>query len=85
MWPERGEVIIKDFEVRKPEVKEILIKTRSTLISPGTEGAFLMALSNTSGKFSQYPGCSNAGEAISVRDQTSSIRIGDKVVSRDSR
>ncbi len=82
VWPERGKVIVEDFKVREPEANEVLIKTRSTLISPGTEEAFLMALPNTSGKFPQYPGYSNAGEVIAIGDEVSEIKVGDRVVSR---
>lgn len=81
IWPERGKVIVKDFKIRQPGAREVLIKTKSTLISPGTESAFLMALPNTPDKFPQYPGYSNAGEVIAVGDEVSKIEVGDKVVS----
>lgn len=82
VWPERGKVTVEDFEVKQPKAKEVLIKTRSTLISSGTEEAFLMALPNTSSKFPQYPGYSNAGEVIAGGDGVSKIKIGDRVVSK---
>lgn len=82
VWPERDKVIIENFEVRSPGAKEVLVRTSSSLISSGTEGAFLMALPNTPGKFPQYPGYSNAGEVIAIGDEVNNIKVGDRVVSR---
>lgn len=84
VWSERGKVLIESFKVREPKAKEVLIRTRSTLISPGTEGAFLMALPNTPGKFPQYPGYSNAGKIIRIGSKVSKLKVGDRVVSRAS-
>lgn len=81
IWPEQGKVAIEEFKVRKPEAEEILVKTRSTLVSPGTESAFLMALPNTSGKFPQYPGYCNAGEVIAIGNKINEIEVGNRVVS----
>ena len=81
VWPERGKVAIEDFEVRQPEPKEVLIKTVITLISSGTEMAFLMSLPNTPNKFPQYPGYSNAGKVIAVGKKVNDIRVDDRVVS----
>lgn len=81
VWLKQGRVTIEDFKVRQPEGKQILIKTRNTLISPGTEGAYLMTLPNTSSKFPQYPGYCNAGEVIAIGDKVSEIKVEDRVVS----
>lgn len=80
-WPERGRVEVEDFKIKHPETNEVLIKTQSTLISPGSEAAFLMALPNASRRFPQYPGYSNAGEVIAVGGKTSGIELGDRVAS----
>ncbi|KYH41250.1 MAG: hypothetical protein AYL32_006730 [Candidatus Bathyarchaeota archaeon B26-2] len=76
-----GLVDVEDFEVPEPKPNEVLVRTVSTLISPGTETAFLMALPNTSGRFPQHPGYSNAGVVISVGDSVSRFKVGDRVVS----
>jgi len=80
----QNQVAVEDFELRKLASGEVLIKSVSTLISPGTETAFLMALPNTSGVFPQYPGYSNAGIVAAVGDIVSQIRIGDRVASGTS-
>ena len=80
----KGEVGIEDFGLSQPEDHEVLIKTVSTLISTGTETAFLMALPNTPSRFPQYPGYSNAGVIIEVGAKVSTFREGDRVVSREN-
>ncbi len=77
----RGLVDVEDFVLREPSEGEVLIRTVSTLISPGTETAFLMALPNTSQIFPQYPGYSNAGIVESVGDGVKTIKVGDRVAS----
>jgi len=77
----KGLVEVENFDVREPKKDEVLIRTVSTLISPGTETAFLMALPNTSGVFPQYPGYSNAGIVERIGDEVTSVRVGDKVAS----
>ena len=47
VFEEPGKVGIEEYSVRKPHGAEVMIETVCTLISPGTETAFLMALPNT--------------------------------------
>lgn len=62
-----GEVIIEDFSLREPSEDELLVKTITTAISPGTETAFLMGLPNTPRKYPIYPGYSNVGVIVKKR------------------
>lgn len=78
----KGRVAIEDYALEKPEASQVLVETACTLISPGTETAFLMALSNTPGTFPMYPGYSNAGVIADLGETISRFKIGDKVVSR---
>ncbi|MEM1990742.1 MAG: alcohol dehydrogenase catalytic domain-containing protein [Candidatus Bathyarchaeia archaeon] len=80
----KGEVTIEDFEVPQLKNGEVLIQTVSSLISSGTETAFLMALPNTPGVFPQYPGYSNAGIIIATGNGVSEFKVGDRVVSQRS-
>lgn len=82
VFRDKSLVEIEDFEPRQPEPNQLLIRTVSTLISSGTETAFLLALPNTPGVFPQYPGYSNAGVVISVGSELSRFAIGERVVSR---
>ncbi|NJN84061.1 MAG: hypothetical protein HC802_18510 [Caldilineaceae bacterium] len=53
---------------RVPEAGEgqLLIRTRVSLISPGTERAWFLGLPNTPGVFPQRSGYSNIGEVVQV-------------------
>jgi len=75
-------VVIEDFTLEELKPNQYLVKTAVTLISPGTETAFLMALPNTPRKFPMYPGYSNAGEIADVGRDASKFKVGDRVVSR---
>jgi len=81
VFKEKGVVEIEEFQVEEPKDDQVLINTATTLISPGTETAFLMALPNTSNIFPQYPGYSNAGVVTSVGEKVSKFKVGDRVVS----
>jgi len=81
VFKEAGRVTIEDFPVRKPDAGEVLIETVSTLISPGTETAYLMALPNTPRNFPIYPGYSNAGIVSAVGDKSAKVSVGERVVS----
>jgi len=84
VFKEAGRVEIEEFSLRKPKLGEVLIETVSSLISPGTETAYLMALPNTPRRFPLYPGYSNAGIVAFTGSESSKLAVGDRVVSRKS-
>jgi len=84
VFKEAGVVTVEEFSLRKPKASEVIIETVSTLISPGTETAYLMALPNTPRKFPIYPGYSNAGIVAFTGSKSSKVSIGERVVSRKS-
>ncbi|MGQ9514716.1 MAG: zinc-dependent alcohol dehydrogenase [Thermoproteota archaeon] len=77
----KGIVKVEDFQVREPKSNEVLIRTVSSLISSGTEGAFLMALPNTPQTFPQYSGYCNAGIIEAIGPNVTDLRCGSRVVS----
>lgn len=81
VWPQRGQVEIEEFDI--PEVREnqVLTKTIVSLISPGTERAFLLGLPNAVSSYPQRPGYSNVGEVIEIGAGVTGIAVGDKVAS----
>jgi len=81
MFAEKGLVKLEEFQLREPGPNQALIKSASTLISSGTEGAFLLAMPNTTQSFPQYPGYSNAGVVEAVGSNVRGVRDGDRVVS----
>ena len=81
VWPEKGKVELEEYEVGKPGSDEVTIETRYTLISPGTELAWLMALPQTPNRFPQYPGYNHVGTVVEVGDSVAGFSVGDRVAS----
>ena len=82
VWPDAGQVEVEDFEITPPGEFQVLVDTIYTLISPGTERAFLIGLPNTSKNYPFYPGYCNVGEVIEVGNGVEDFRLGDRVASR---
>ena len=61
---------------------QVLLRALNTLISPGTERAFFLKLSNTNPDFPFSPGYSFVGEVIAAGDEVASLQAGDRVVCR---
>jgi hypothetical protein len=49
-------VTLESFTPPAPAPNHVLIQTRASLISPGTERAFFLALPNTNAAYPLYPG-----------------------------
>jgi L-iditol 2-dehydrogenase len=78
-WPARGEVALEAFALGDVTEGEVIVETEYTLISPGTELAFLNALPNTTGVFPQYPGYNNVGRVAKVGRGVTGLSEGDRV------
>ena len=81
VWPSRAQVEIEEFEFTPLGDNEILVATECSLISPGTERAFLLGLPNAQGRYPSYPGYSNVGVVIDSGRTVDGFKIGDRVVS----
>lgn len=62
---------------------EVLIKTSYTLVSPGTERAWIMAFPNTPRKFPIYLGYSNVGVVEKTGKDIKNFKEGDRVACRN--
>ncbi len=80
VWAEPGVVKVEEWELPKMSEKQVLVKTHLTLISPGTEKAWLLHLPNTPSTFPQYPGYCAVGRVLKVGSQVQRFKIGDRVV-----
>ncbi len=80
VWPAAGQVEIVEQELPAPGPGEALLEAECTLISPGTERAFLLNLPNTSGKYPQRPGYNFAGRVVEVGPQVEGLNPGQRVV-----
>ena len=70
VWPDRAKVDIETFTLPPVGDDEVLVATECTLISPGTERAFLLGLPNAQGRYPTRPGYSNIGRIIEVGKQS---------------
>lgn len=80
VWPAPGQVEIEEREVQEPGAGELLLEAERTLISPGTERAFLLNLPNTSGRYPQRPGYNFAGRIAALGPGVEGFSPGQRVV-----
>ena len=76
-----GEVELQAKPVPAPAAHELLIRTRVSLISPGTERAFFLSLPNTTDNYPQPAGYSNIGEVVAWGEAVTGWQVGDRVAS----
>jgi 2-desacetyl-2-hydroxyethyl bacteriochlorophyllide A dehydrogenase len=81
VWTSRAKVEIEDFDIPALGENGVLAATECTLISPGTERAFLLSLPNTQGRYPSYPGYSNIGRVVEVGGGVEGLSVGDRVAS----
>ncbi len=81
IWPDRAKVDIETFMLPPVDDDEVLVATQCTLISPGTERAFLLGLPNAQGRYPARPGYSNIGRIIELGKAVTDCEIGDRVAS----
>jgi 2-desacetyl-2-hydroxyethyl bacteriochlorophyllide A dehydrogenase len=58
---------------------QVLVETRYSAISPGTELAFLHHKPNTPGKYPYYPGYSASGRILTAGEAVDSLEVGQRV------
>ncbi|MEE2657398.1 MAG: zinc-binding alcohol dehydrogenase [Candidatus Latescibacterota bacterium] len=75
-----GEVAVEDVSLRPPDSGEVHLRAHTTLISPGTERAFLLGLPNTSQEYPQRPGYNFTGEVVALGEGVEELTIGQRVV-----
>lgn len=77
-----GRVEIENFEIPVIGPLDLLVETECTLVSPGTERAFLLGLPNTPNSFPHYPGYSSVGKVVETGCDIKGFAIGDRVVTQ---
>lgn len=63
------------------QAQQLLIRTRVSLISPGTERAFFLSLPNTTNNYPHYPGYSNIGTVVACGSKVSNWQVETRVAS----
>ncbi len=81
VWPSHAKVEIETFTLPSVGDDEVLVATECTLISPGTERAFLLHLPNAQGRYPSRPGYSNIGRVVEVGKLVTSYKVGERVAS----
>jgi len=84
VWPAPGRAELEEFQVPPPKPGTVLFETEYSVVSAGTEKAWLLAKPNTSGEFPQYPGYSAAGRVIDVGPGVKGLAKGNRVVAYHS-
>lgn len=77
--PQKETVAIRELDIPAPGPREVQVRTEASIVSPGTERAFISGMVNTSGIFPQNLGYSCAGVVTQVGEQVQGFRPGDRV------
>ncbi len=80
VWTAPGEVALEDISVREPHEGEVVVGAEATLISPGTERAFLLGLDNAKGAFPRASGYSYVGYIEEIGPGVETHAVGERVV-----
>src|SRR5688572_8855554 len=82
VWPRKGVAEVQPFEPPSLNDGQVLVQTRVTLISPGTERAAFLGMPNTGCRFPAYaPGYSNVGQVAQLGRNVDGLSIGQRVAS----
>lgn len=76
-----GVVTVEPREMPTPDRHQLLIRTRVSLVSPGTERAFFLKLPNTTQRYPHFPGYSNIGEVVGYGTDVEGWTVGMRVAS----
>lgn len=80
-WPERGMADLAEEEIRAPKADEVVIRAEVSLISPGTERAFLLGLPNATSAYPSRCGYNHVGQVIEAGSAVSKLKVGQRVAS----
>ena len=76
---EKGRVVLRETAVQEPGPKELQVKVHTSLISPGTERASILAMENTGCTFPIDMGYSTVGTVVKTGGEVTGFKEGDRV------
>src|SRR3990172_3843576 len=82
VWPVAEVADCDSGRILGPAAGEAMVKVAFTMMSPGTERAQLLGLTNPRINFPYSPGYSGSGEVVFVGRKVSGFKIGDRVAGR---
>jgi len=88
VFPAPGQVTLEKIDVPEPGPAQVLLRTRYSLISSGTERTVLYGRYDAGthwesyARFPNHPGYSAVGEIVAVGDEVTDVAVGDVVVAR---
>jgi 2-desacetyl-2-hydroxyethyl bacteriochlorophyllide A dehydrogenase len=90
VFPGRARVALEEFDVPEVGPAQVLLRTRYSLMSSGTERTVLYGRFDAGthwegyARFPQYPGYSSVGEVVATGDDVDDLSVGDVVAARAS-
>jgi len=76
-----GTAVLETRPMPKPGPTQLLVRTRTSLVSPGTERAFFLSLPNTTHNYPFAAGYCNIGEVVAIGEQVTGWQIGERIAS----
>lgn len=76
---EKGKVSIREIDIPAPSANEVQVLVEASVVSPGTERAFITSMVNTSDVFPQNLGYSCCGVVTHVGENVKNFVPGDRV------
>lgn len=77
--PRKAHVELQQQQLGDPGPGEIQVEVHASVVSPGTERAFILNLENTPGVYPWYPGYSAAGVVMKTGEGVTEFKAGDRV------
>lgn len=82
LFVRQGVAELRECEMPEAGEGDLLIRARVSLLSPGTERAWLLSLANTAPRYPQGIGYCHVGEVVAVGAGVEGWRVGERVASR---
>lgn len=76
---EDGVVFLKKEEIEEPSENQVQVAIKASVVSPGTERAFILTLENTDCNYPRVLGYSAAGVVVKTGSGVTDFALGDRV------
>ncbi len=80
VWPQPGVAVLEAMAIPRPEPGQAVVEMEYSVLSAGTEKAFLLGAPNTARQFPYYPGYCGIGRVLAVGAGVEAVSPGDRVL-----